>query len=324
MIQPNPARRENAIPTIDHSSPRHHQNGPSDMRYGTQPSSPRTRFVTLAFGPDQGHAIRCNYAVLAMMAQAPAGSEFLIITDDSAPYRWLATRARIVTFDAATRQRWRGPQDFMWRIKIEALRLAAEGSDANLVYFDTDVLARKPFADLLVSLSDGMSIMHVPEYDLATNRRRGNRRLWQQIQHWSETTGLPLGPSVMWNAGVIGIGRGSVGLLDQVLATCDSFTANGVAHALTEQFSFSRVLSTSSRLVPAAPWMDHFWGNKDAYDRDIHAQLAWFHACAMSPTDAIDYVHDHPIVHPLRVRKPWFNSIVKHLLPREVPQLHMS
>ena len=58
-----------------------------------------TRFVTMCLGPDPVHAARCTYALLSVLAHAPAGTEICICTDrpDSLDLR-LATRPAHVAY----------------------------------------------------------------------------------------------------------------------------------------------------------------------------------------------------------------------------------
>ena len=271
------------------------------------------RFLTFSLGDEPGYTARAHFAMLAMMAQAPAGSEFLLITDRPQHFRWFGDRVRVSGIDAATLRSWRGPQDFFWRIEIEVLRHAASFGPADLVYFDSDVLARRPVDELVQALGAGDVFMHLHEHDLASSPRRGQRELWHLVQSRIIAGSPVIPPAPMWNAGVMAVGQQNLALIDRVLAACDELTAAGITHFLTEQFAYSHVFAATGRLRAASPWMDHFWGNKPGYDQDIYQQLALIHCRGLSVSEAVAFVRDHPIVRPLMVRRRWWNRYFTNL-----------
>lgn len=276
-----------------------------------------TRFLTFSLGDGPAYNARAHLAMLAMMAQAPAGSEFLIISDRPDHFRWFAGHATVSGIDAATIRSWKGPQDFFWRVEIEVLRHAATFGPANLVYFDSDVLARRPVAELVHGLEAGDVFMHVHEADLAGSRRRGQRDLWRQLQGRTVAGTPVVAPAPLWNAGVMAVGRQDTALIDRVLAACDELTGAGITHFLTEQFAYSHVFAATGRLRPASPWMDHFWCNKPGYDQSIYEQLAQIHYHGWSVPEAVAFIRDHPIQRPLVVRRRWWNRFFVGLAGRD-------
>ena len=111
-----------------------------------------TRFLTFGLGDAPAYTTRAHLAMLATMGQAPAGSEFLIITDRPENYRWFEGHAQVSAVDQATIARWKGPQDFFWRIEIEVLRYNPE----------TD---SEPHAQVFeVPFTDDMSVLQGVQY----------------------------------------------------------------------------------------------------------------------------------------------------------------
>jgi hypothetical protein len=266
-----------------------------------------TRFLTFSLGDGPAYNARAHLAMLAMMGHAPVGSEFLLITDRPQNFRWFAGHATISGIDEATLKSWKGPQDFFWRVEIEVLRHAASFGPANLCYFDSDVLVRKPVADLVAALEAGDVFMHTHEFDLAISPRRGQRELWKLVQGLTLAGSSVVAPAPMWNAGVMAVGAQNIGLVDQVLAACDQLTGDGITHFLTEQFAYSHVFGATGRLRAAESWMDHFWCNKPGYDQSIYEQLAQIHYRGLSVPDAVAFVRANPILRPLVVRRRWWN-----------------
>jgi hypothetical protein len=272
------------------------------------PASPTlpTRYVLFVFGDHIATHCQAWLALLTTMAQAGPSAEFVVLTDRPAFYAWFGARvdARLVT--EATMRAWKGDSGFFWRMKIEAVRTAAGLGPAHLVYLDSDILARQPLAPLSAALAAGAVFMHEREFALGASRRRGHRELARLVVGTTAAGVAVTMDSAMWNAGVVAVGAGQHGLLDQALERCDAFCRSGT-HTLLEQLAFSVSLSTTGRLGPASAWFDHYWGNKPGFQESITAQLAELQVRGLGVDDAIAFVAEHPIRRPLMVRRRWWN-----------------
>ena len=122
-------------------------------------------------------------------------------------------------------------------------------------------------------------------------------------------------PCHLWNAGVIGLPAARHDRLERALALYDGLAGTGFRHWLTEQLSLSVSLQEAGRLREAAPWITHYWGNKDGYLPDLEAQLALFRR-AMDPEAAAAHVRAHPIAHAVRVRRCWWSRLLGQRLAR--------
>jgi hypothetical protein len=266
-----------------------------------------TRFVTLSLGERHDLTARAHLSILSAMAWAPAGSEFCIVTDRPDLFGWFGSRLRILAVDAATVRGWRGRHDFFWRVELMTVVHAAAQGPAHVVYHDSDVLMRRDLSDLCDALASGDVFMHEHEYDLASSRRAGQRRLWRQV------SGRIPAPCPMWNAGLIAVGAANHGVLDEALRTLDRLMDDGVAHTLIEQLAISLAFAATGRLRDGRGWMDHFWSNKEGYAVAIDRQLAQILTRGLDVDAAVALVRREPILLPLVVRKRWWSKLLIRL-----------
>ena len=166
---------------------------------------------------------------------------------------------------------------------------------------------RRDLGDLCRALADGDVLMHEHEYDLATSRRAGQRRLWRQL------AGRIPAPCPMWNAGLIAVGAQNHAVLADALARLDRLMDEGVAHTLVEQLAISAAFAATGRLRAGRPWMDHFWSNKDGYAVAIDRQLAQILTRRLDVDAAVALVRAEPILLPLVVRRRWWSRLLIRL-----------
>ena len=278
---------------------------PDEPALPAAPTLP-TRYALFVFGDHIATHCQAWLALLTTMAQAAAPAEFVVLTDRPAWYDWFGARVAALPVTAAEMAAWKGANGFFWRMKIQAVRRAAGLGPAHLVYLDSDILARQPLATLSAALGAGAVFMHEREFALGASRRRGHRQLARQVIGTSALGVTVTAATEMWNAGVVAVGAGQLGLLDQALERCDGFCRSGT-HTLHEQLAFSVSLATTGRLAPASAWFDHYWGNKPGFQESITAQLAELRVRGLGVEDAIALVAAHPIRRPLMVRRRWWN-----------------
>jgi hypothetical protein len=270
----------------------------------------KTRFFTLSLGDRHDLTARTWLSLLSAMAWAPPDAEFALLTDRPELYAWFGDRLRLVTVDPATIDAWHGPHRFFWRVKLKSVQHLAQLGPANAVYFDSDVLIRKPLGDLVQALEAGDVFMHEREYELSAARRTGHRRLWKLVRGTS-ADGLTVAPPCwMWNAGLVAVGAQQLALIDRALAICDGLMDQGAKHSLTEQLAFSMALGSTGRMREGKAWMDHFWSNKEGFAVAIDRQLAQILMRRLDLDAAIAMVRSEPIILPLVVRKRWWTKLL--------------
>ena len=273
------------------------------------------RFVFVTFGGREALHVQAWYSMLSVMAYAPADTDVVMVTENPERYEWFGSRIRVVPIDAARVRGWRGKHDYLWRVKMEVMRLAASLGPDPLVYCDCDVVARADFSPMLAQLEGGAVFMHHRELELARMTRRTMRPLRDHIvgHSWS---GTPVtGDEAMWNAGVVAVADHS--LVDRALAMCDEMMDSGFQHSLYEQLSFSLALGATGRLAPAEPWTVHYWDNKEGWSISIAESVAAIAVRGLDVDGAVEYVRANPINRPVQIRKRWYNKYFVRLAGKD-------
>jgi hypothetical protein len=117
----------------------------------------------------------------------------------------------------------------------------------------------------------------------------------------------------MWNGGIIASSRRHQGIFDHALAVFDEMR-QASRHFAVEQLAYSIVLPAYGTLEEAAPWFDHYWSNRDRFDRAIERFLSLAHLAGLTPADAAQRLKQRPIVGPLDGRVPWWMTRLRRLV----------
>jgi hypothetical protein len=277
-----------------------------------------TRFGVLAYGPRGGLHREAAVALLTLQAYAPPGSEIVLLTDRPDHYRWFGNSITIDRLTPATVRTWRGPLDDQFRPSLEALRRLAEDSAADVVLADTDTMARGDLTPLAERLRAGAVFMHHREYALGAPPRKGDRSLAYEIvgRSWRGIT--PDRTASMWNAGVVASSRRHTGIFDRTLAVFDEIRPV-TRYFAVDQLACSIVLAAYAPIEEAAPWFDHYWGNRPWFGRAVERFLSRALLEGLTPAAASDRLKTQPIVGALDGRGPWWLTRLRRLLGTAVP-----
>jgi hypothetical protein len=282
-----------------------------------------TRFGVLAYGPRGRFHREAALALLTLQVHAPAESEFVVLTDHPQLYEWFGSSVIVDRLSAATIAAWRGPLDDPFRPKVEALKRLAADRAADVVLADTDTMARRDLTAFADRLAAGALFMHRREYGLAAPPRKGDRSLRHEIAGRT-FQGIVAGPgSAMWNGGIVASSRRHDGIFDKTLAAFDELRT-ATKHFAVEQLAYSIVFPAYGPIEEAAPWFDHYWANRDAFDRAIERFLSVARLGNLTPADAREALRRQPIVGPLERRAPWWAKPLGKLLSRREPDDDVS
>ena len=187
----------------------------------------------------------------------------------------MAASVEILPITAETLSAWQGPQQFFWRIKIQAVAMAVrQYPDQHLLYVDSDTFLAGSLAGMVRQLDAGASCMHCFENRLGD---RNSRTLTRTRRALSGRTleGITLtGRHEMWTAGVIGLPASTAAeRVALALQLCDAMCATDCPRRLIEQFAFSLALQQGT-LCSCQDVIGHYWGNKAAWNRLIAGFLA--------------------------------------------------
>jgi len=271
-----------------------------------------TRVGVIAYGSKPRRHSEAHGAILSAMAHAPAGVEFVVLTDRPERYRWLQDSVTIEHLQSTTLRQWRGPTQDRYRPKIEALRWLAGGAIGHVVLVDTDTLTRRDLQTMVERLDRGTFLLHEREYALSAPPRRGDRVLKDEIlgRSWH---GITPGPqSAMWNGGVVGCPRSRLAVLDEVAEVFDSMRPKS-SHFAIEQLAYSVVFEARGPVEEAAPWIDHYWANRPFFSRAVEHDLVAMLMSGMKPAEAAARWRDYPVTGPLDGRPTGWKRVADRL-----------
>jgi hypothetical protein len=193
-----------------------------------------------------------------------------VYTDDpdQVPSHDLVEAMRISARDLAL---WRGPLDYVHRIKLGVLKRASGDLGTPLIYVDSDTrwlqIPDASFAALamddkdtrregvappcyLYKIEGAISPSFFPQYFrlLQNNRRR--------LEAWR----LPCSPPwTMWNSGTVGLPRRSAGFIDDVLRVTDGLLPHVTSRNCVEQLALSLVAASRFDVRPFDACLEHWW-----------------------------------------------------------------
>ena len=273
---------------------------------------PGTRFGVLAYGPDGRLHREAAAAILSVQAHRPPASEIVVLTDQPARYRWFGGSITIDPLSDRVLTEWRGRRGDRYRPKIEALRRLADAA-ADVLLFDVDTMARRDLTPLAVQLAAGGLVLHRREYALASPPRRGDRALKQEILGRSWQGIAPDASAAMWNGGVIGSSRRHTGIFDRTLAVFDEMRDRS-RHFAVEQLAYSIVFPAYGTIEEALPWFDHYWANREWFDRAIERFLSDARVRELTVAAAAERLKHEPITGPLDGRVSWWRARLQRLV----------
>ena len=185
-------------------------------------------------------------------------------------------RVHLEPITSAQIKDWRGPNEFLHRVKIKILQDAAAKTSGSLFYADGDTYFFSDPTSLFRRVSDSVSLMHIAENKIQDGRDLLSRKIRRFVKKNTfdiagETVRIPT-ETVMWNAGVIGISEKNKSILPHVLELTDLSYGRYPKHVM-EQMAFSYYLQNRTRIEPANAVIGHYWNQKDVYQTAIDGFL---------------------------------------------------
>lgn len=165
-------------------------------------------------------------------------------------------------------QRWRGPLDFVHRVKLEVFRDAVSRFSDPFIFVDCDTrwlrLPGAEFDALSAPLEAGRKpvfYMHMNDGEISATFyphyfRHLNRHAAVQLAPWAVKTG----PWQMWNSGVIGIAPQVAGrFFDDALAMADLLFLDLRPRIFSEQCALALLAATRFDVRPFDHCLHHYW-----------------------------------------------------------------
>jgi len=187
---------------------------------------------------------------------------------------WMRESPRFVlhTKSADEIKQWQHPIGLSHRAKIKAIEDFFLTNEGNVLYLDSDTYLIKNILPLFDRISGGELVMHLNEGSLRKGRKDSKndsiaRKMeaffdkYQYLERNGQKKNIPA-ESYMWNAGVIGMNKKHQHLLSDVLFLTDTIFPNLPNHTI-EQFAFSYIFQTHQPILPASPYILHYWKFKE-------------------------------------------------------------
>jgi hypothetical protein len=199
--------------------------------------------------------------------------EYRAVVYSDSPEAFADLGRNVVTeqVSAETLRRWRGPIDFLHRIKLEMVADFFRKHEGTLLYVDSDTYFTADPAIVFGRITPGTAVMHENEGRLVERRNSVARKLHRFVR--AHDVRLPSGEAVhipeetaMWNAGVIGLHPADRLVLDAALSLTDALYMAYAKHNM-EQLAVSHVLRQRLVIRGADDAIYHYWSTKAETDR---------------------------------------------------------
>ncbi len=232
------------------------------------------RLLYIVFGKQISNPAQASFSIASFLRYEGLVKSIDILTDYPDHFKYLAGLAEITTVTEEELNDWKGPYQFFWRVKIKALQWMSRRYPGNaIVYLDTDTFLYSD-PEAFGKLVQQKACMHLKEGPLSAASSKTEKLMWRQVRDKS-MAGLNMGASLnMWNAGVVASPNTLGGKeFDLALELCDALCREQVTPRLIEQFALSVALEETIGLAPAAPFVSHYWPNKEHWNAFINQWL---------------------------------------------------
>jgi hypothetical protein len=257
---------------------------------------------------------QARFCLLTFQHFALRGAErYRAVVYTDAPEFFSGLGPNVVTerVSAEVLRHWRGPIDFLHRIKLEMLADAFRRYDGTVLYVDSDTYFIADPALVFGRIAPGTAVMHEPEGRLDEERNAVARKLHRFVRARAVT--LASGESVrvppataMWNAGVIGLDESDRGALAPALPLTDALYAAYAKHNM-EQLAVSHALGQRLSLRAAADVIYHYWSTKGEMDAVLEEFFARHRGAPLWELSSAAFaLRPRPV---RAVRRPWYRRL---------------
>lgn len=226
-------------------------------------------FVT--FGNNEQNHAQAYFCICSFLAQQANVYSINVVTDQPSWYKSIEKHLNIIEVDQQILEKWKGPFQYMWRIKIKAIEkiiLAYPGEP--VLYLDTDTFLYSDFNALQKAAEQGFAMMHENEGRLKLRQEKSLRMMTKAFTRQTFEGYRNLQEYDMWNAGIIMIPNNKEGAeIRKILSLCDEMCEKKVRPYFIEQFCFSVVLKDVYGLKAASPCIAHYWSNRIGWNKRI-------------------------------------------------------
>lgn len=194
-------------------------------------------------------------------------------TDAPGVFQPLAGRVQVHELSAEKMRAWRGPGNYLFRIKIAALAEAArEHAEDRVLFADSDTFFTADLAAVFARIGPGSAVLHRKEYPVLTHPTRQLQRFRKRMsKSYFRGSAIDLNAE-MWNSGAIGLHPSQFHLLHTVLAFIDAISPQ-YKKQLVEQYAVAYFLQKNAQVHACDDVLFHYWPQKPEYQAEIEPRL---------------------------------------------------
>jgi hypothetical protein len=225
-----------------------------------------TTIIYACFGGARYYA-QLRFSLLSLFGlldtEPRPGLRIVVYCDDP---RQVPVHPQLSTIALSARElaAYRGPLNYVHRVKPSVLARAEREVGLPFLYIDTDTRwLRLPDAALaaLAAPDGATAYMHVCEGTIDRHRESRYYRLLRRHTALLADFGIPAqGPWTNWNAGVIGLPVSAAGFFDQVLRLTDRLILLTSRRNWVEQLATALIADSRFRLTAIDDCIEHYWG----------------------------------------------------------------
>ncbi len=232
-----------------------------------------TVFIYLAFGSENIYR-QCLFSTGTLLVKNTWDSYRVAIVTDNPPffekYFYWENKVKCIPITQKDIEQMRGRIDFVHRVKIASIELVTSyyTREQIYVYLDCDTFIKSDLKGLVDRISPFCSIAHKHEFYFSESETSSEEDLTRMLLNKIRDKAVHFHKNgklismndnfSSWNAGVLGIHRRNIILLDEVYELTDALFLN-VKHHAAEQFAFSYILENSTKIVTCESEIIHYW-----------------------------------------------------------------
>lgn len=259
-----------------------------------RPLMTRAHLVYLATGREEflAQALYSAWTALAWKGGLPL--DVHVYTDHPEFFAELGSGVEPVRLDAARARDWRGPWDFVYRMKAKVVEDVARRFPADPVMFaDADTFWTGEVGTAFARVGERSAVMHLREYHAGTHDSLQMRKFRRRMAR-ARFRGQPVDVQAwMWNSGALGLHPSHFPLLADWIAFMDEVHPVN-RKPIVEQFSIGLLLQRRLDLVsPCDDVLFHYFDDKDRHLAAIGEALPRLRA--LPREEALAWLRAHPI-----------------------------
>jgi len=218
--------------------------------------------------------VQALYAAYSALAwQGVLELKVHMYTDAPGVFQPLAGSVQVHELSAEKMRAWRGPGNYLFRIKIAALAEAArEHAEERVLFADSDTFFTADLAAIFARIGPGSAVLHRKEYPVLTHPTGQLRRFRKRMsKSYFRGSAIDLNAE-MWNSGAIGLHPSQFHLLHTVLAFIDAISPQ-YKKQLVEQYAVAYFLQKNAQVHACDDVLFHYWPQKPEYQAEIEPRL---------------------------------------------------